>query len=706
MVNMTYLEKIKNNQFLLEIIEGSKKKKLEKFLISLFVLIIFKILFPIAESSILVMVNEVLIYATLALSLLFFSEILQPKSDNPIGIILNVGILVAVLFFVTSISSALVGEIENIEKINGLVYTLFSIIISLGFLLSAIFILSTLNIFYSLKHKSSTHNYFNYLLITILLASFSSTLSRLNSNFQFAEQSFFIVAIVLIVFNSFYVSWIAFRTRKEKIFLLFVSIILSTLFGLNFAMLLETNVIEQIVFHFSPGSRTLFSLIMLYGNVYFGIVFFTTLFHLPTARVFDKKTEEISSLIDLSNLMTQVLDFKELADSLTDATNKICNSDSAWIVDFENDNENLISVNNIGFIEAQEISDELLNEYHVDYDDILSLNKKVIKVRKNNDFRTYIFQALLIAPLKVHGNVIGFLFAAKRQKYKFDKDEKRALSAFAHYAAVAMENAKLIKASIEKERMENELEVARNIQSRLLPSQNPICEKLKIDSLFVPAFEVGGDYYDFFNLENNKLGFVIADVSGKGVVASYVMAEVKGIFESLSKTITVPRELLIAANDILKKSLSRNSFVTALYGLIDKENGKLIFARAGHMPLLICSEGKVKDYLPKGIGLGLDSGKYFDSNIENLEIQLNNNDIVVLYTDGVSESRNSLDEEFGFERLKNILEINHQNPLKEITRKIFEDVSVFSKEEQQHDDITLVLFKWKNFIKPLEKLNG
>jgi serine phosphatase RsbU (regulator of sigma subunit) len=184
------------------------------------------------------------------------------------------------------------------------------------------------------------------------------------------------------------------------------------------------------------------------------------------------------------------------------------------------------------------------------------------------------------------------------------------------------------------------------------------------------------------------------------------MAEVKGIFESLSKVISEPRELLIATNDILKESLSRNSFVTALYGIIDKKKGLINFARAGHMPLLICSNGKVKDYLPKGIGLGLDFGKNFDSNIENMEIKLNNNDIMLLYTDGVTESRNSKNEEFGFERFKDIIEKNYNNSLEEITGKIFEGVSVFSKEEQQHDDITLVLFKWNNFIKPLEKLNG
>ncbi|MDA3860467.1 MAG: PP2C family protein-serine/threonine phosphatase, partial [Melioribacteraceae bacterium] len=512
--------------------------------------------------------------------------------------------------------------------------------------------------------------------------------------------------IILVSFNSFRVSWIAFLLKKQKIFLLFVSVILSVLFMLNFIFFSETNIIQQIVFHFSPGVRVFYTLIMLYGGIYFGIVFFTTLFHLPTAGVFDQKSEEITSLIDLSKLMTQVLDFKELADNLTDATNKICNSDSAWIVSFQNDERELISVNNIGYLEAQNISEELISEFNLKLTDIVTLNRKLIKVKLNNDIRTYVFQSIIIAPLKVHGETNGYLFAAKRQKYKFDKDEKRAVGAFADYAAIAMENAKLFKESVENERMESELEVARNIQSRLLPNENPSCEQLEVDALFVPAFEVGGDYYDYFKLGENKLGFVIADVSGKGVVASYIMAEVKGVFESLSRVIKNPKELLVATNDILKESISKNSFVTALYGIIDIEKGILNFARAGHMPLLICSEGNVKDYLPKGIGLGLTTKGKFSPNIDNMEIKLNNNDIIILYTDGVTESHNSLNEDFGYERLKNVVETNCNGEMGNLTRSIFQEVSLFSKEKQQHDDITLVLFKWKNFNKSLEKLNG
>jgi serine phosphatase RsbU (regulator of sigma subunit) len=116
------------------------------------------------------------------------------------------------------------------------------------------------------------------------------------------------------------------------------------------------------------------------------------------------------------------------------------------------------------------------------------------------------------------------------------------------------------------------------------------------------------------------------------------------------------------------------------------------------MPLLICSERKLKEYLPKGMGLGFDFSNKFNSNIDVMEIQLNNDDIIILYTDGVTESQNSENIEFGFERLKNVVETNCDDELSNITKNIFQEVSLFSKDKEQHDDLTLVLFKWKKLL--------
>ena len=684
----------------------TQKKKLEYLILSLFAVLIYKFFYPTIDDSFFSIINDLIIYVSVILGFYYTSEITSTKTSNPISLVLNIGILAAILFFLTALSSVLFDSFGNVNEVSGIIYTIVSIIVFLIYISSATYILSSLRELFLLRQKRPSEKYFNIMLLSIALASISATLAYIYNVLQFIEETFYVVSIVLIVINSFKVSWIAFLTKRQKIFLLFLSSIMSGLFALNFALFGDANIVEQVVFNFSTGVHVFFTLVMLYGNIYFGIVFITTLFHLPTAGAFDQKSEEVASLIDLSKLMTQVLDFKELGDNITLATNKVCNSDSAWLVTEENSDHELVSVSNIGYVEADSITESILSEIETPLNQVLTLNKKIIKVKIKNDIRTYVFQSLVVVPLKVHKKNNGYLFAAKRQKYYFDEDEKRALGAFADYAAVALENAKLIKESIIKERLESELDAARDIQSKILPDETPKYDELDVVPLFVPAFEVGGDYYDFFKLGNNKLGFVIADVSGKGISASYIMAEVKGIFESLARVIEEPKELLIKANDILKESLDKKNFVTALYGVIDVENGKVKFARAGHMPLLVCSDGVLKSLVPRGIGLGLDSNKIFSTNIDNMEFELNNNDILILYTDGVTESQNAKNEDFGEERFRKIIADNCDDELSNLSRKIFNEVSLFSMDKEQHDDITLVLFKWKNFNKMIGEVNG
>lgn len=261
---------------------------------------------------------------------------------------------------------------------------------------------------------------------------------------------------------------------------------------------------------------------------------------------------------------------------------------------------------------------------------------------------------------------------------------------------MALENAKLLEESIEKERLEKELDVARAVQYKILPQKNPNCENFEVTSLFVPAFEVGGDYYDFFQIDESKVGIVIADVSGKGIEAAFIMAEIKGIFASLSKLYKSPKELLIMANSVLKESISRKSFVTAIYGIIDIKNETFNFARAGHSPLLYFNGERIERLIPMGIGLGLDYTSKFDNTIKEMEIKLNNNDIICLFTDGINESLNENNEEFGYNRLEEIIINNSDSSVDELSNNIMQAVTMFSKNSSQHDDITLVLFKWKS----------
>ncbi len=669
----------------------SRSRGLENAILLSILLFLFNMIFPLHDTNVLAIINELLVFLSVFFLYHYVHQFLNAKVDSPLTLVLNAGILAALIFFIVSIANSILGSADNSKGI-GFFNSLFSVLLAFVFIGSIVYIFSTFRELFFLRQKRDLNTFFNTMLVFFALTFFSNILILFDSSFDYPKDAFYVVTIVLICLNSTRVSWIAFLTKKQKYYLLIISVILSALFGINFATFIDNSIMRQIVYTFSPGLHTLMSLVMIYGTINFGIIFFTTLFHLPTAEAFDRKADEVSSLMDLTNLITQVFDFKELAETITTITTRVCNSDSAWLVLKSAKNIELSSVHNIGYVDADKITNNLLGSGENDYDSIEIIQYDSIISNTNEGGQ--IFKSIAIAPLKVQKKINGYLFAARQRDNNFDQDEKKAVQAFADYAAVALENAKLIEESIEKERLEKELDVARDIQKKILPSTVPTSNRLEISALFVPAFEVGGDYYDFFELSDDLLGFVVADVSGKGISSAFIMAEVKGIFESLSKIIINPKELLIKANDTLKRSLDKKNFVTAIYGIINKKNGILNFARAGHTPILLCSGERIESIQPPGIGLGLDYNPGFASSLKETEIQLKNNDIIICYSDGITEAKNHKEEDFGYERLDTIVLNNRGKSLDLISNAVMKELSLFSKNHSQHDDITLVIFKW------------
>ncbi|MCX6151451.1 MAG: SpoIIE family protein phosphatase [Ignavibacteriales bacterium] len=669
--------------------------KLENALVLSVVLFLFKLIFPYSNSVLWVIPNEALVILTFYFVSIYSLEFINTKKYTPLSIILNAGILNAVIFFVLSVlAPVLSGIFDGLTREN-FMFSIGSTFYSFIFIAALAYIYSVFKTLFFLRQKKSPKFYFNTLAIFLLATSLSNNIALLKKDMDYIQPALMVVTILLISINSIRIPWIAFLTKKEKIYLLIISTVLSILFGVNIALASSSNVSNQLLLEFSPSLHQFTILLMIYGTIFFGIIFFTTLFHLPTASAFDRKAQEASSLINLSKLITQVFDFKELADTVTDITIQVCNSNSAWLVSETEGVLTVSAVKNIGYVEADKIVSKLSSNYDLrNIKNVKTVRLSNLRGEETADNNATI-KCLAIAPLKVHNKIDGYLIAARKSEDQFDEDDQKSIGAFAEYAALAIENSRLLEESLEKERLEKELDVAREIQYKILPDKTPQIDCLDISAVFIPAFEVGGDYYDFFHLPDNKLGFVIADVSGKGITAAFIMAEIKGIFESLSKLIESPREVLIKANEILRFSLEKKSFITVIYGVFDLINSKMFFARAGHMPLLLSRDSKIVHYKPGGMGLGLDHTSNFVNTIEEVEIKLKENDILVLFTDGITESKNASLEDFGDERFEKIILTNGKVSLDELANQIMREVTTFSQGSPQHDDITLVIFKWK-----------
>jgi serine phosphatase RsbU (regulator of sigma subunit) len=302
--------------------------------------------------------------------------------------------------------------------------------------------------------------------------------------------------------------------------------------------------------------------------------------------------------------------------------------------------------------------------------------------------------SMLSVPLISHEEVIGILHATKDLDYGFDQEDIDVLTTFADHVTIAIENSKLIAKSIERERLHQEMMVAQRMQQRLLPQRVPKVPGVDIAAISESSLEVGGDYYDFVNLGGERFGIVVGDVSGKGVSAAFYMAEVKGIFLSLSNLCASPRELLVRANHALMGSLERNAFVSLIYVMVDAEKGTMVLARAGHCPVLYISGNDCELVRPTGLGLGLTDGAVFEESTEERKICLNPNDVCVFYTDGITESRAASGEEYGYDRLVQAAIAAKHLDAERIKEAILEDVRAYIGSAEYGDDVTLVVLKW------------
>ncbi len=261
----------------------------------------------------------------------------------------------------------------------------------------------------------------------------------------------------------------------------------------------------------------------------------------------------------------------------------------------------------------------------------------------------------------------------------------------------------LLQQAAEKRRLEEELRIAREIQMSLLPSDTLDMPGLRMSALCVPAREVGGDYYDYFKLSDRRFGLLIADVSGKGTSAALYMAELKGLLLSLSQIHQSPRQLLIEVNRLLSNHLDPRSFITMTYAVVDLDTATMVFARAGHTPLIYLPSAagaprKAQVLTPDGMVLGLrvpNIEHLFPFHLTEQSLPLAPGDVIVLYTDGISEAMNTDGDLFGEARLSQIIEEHGHLEVPELRERILREVEAFAGAADQNDDLTMILMKFE-----------
>jgi serine phosphatase RsbU (regulator of sigma subunit) len=309
-------------------------------------------------------------------------------------------------------------------------------------------------------------------------------------------------------------------------------------------------------------------------------------------------------------------------------------------------------------------------------------------------YQTHGIKSLL--PIKSKGTLLGaFLIGDKLSETSFTSDELELLRSTANQAAVSLDNALLYVKLTEQERMKHELDIARKIQLASLPQTTPQIQGIDVWGLSIPALEVGGDFYDYLIGNDRNLSVVIGDVSGKGTSSALYVSKTQGILNTLNEFELSPKEMLIRVNRRLFRSIEKNYFITASIIFFNSQLKKLKVARAGHLPLYYFNSLKdvVEIIQPVGIALGVSSDELFTSKIEEIQLDVNYGDAFLLISDGITDARNSAGNEFGENKVLEILTQNHNQNAKQIVDTMIQRVEDFTQSDYIFDDMTIVVLK-------------
>lgn len=299
----------------------------------------------------------------------------------------------------------------------------------------------------------------------------------------------------------------------------------------------------------------------------------------------------------------------------------------------------------------------------------------------------------LIVPMQIQGKVKGLIILGKRvNNLEYSEYDVEFIYSVGSLAIISLENRRLFKEALEKQKLEEELEFARDIQQNLLPSQIPPTNNFDIAAINLPSKQVGGDYFDIIKVDEGKYIIAIADVSGKGIPASLLMANMQAFLQVISKQNIDIATATALINDLITQNTSDGKFITFFWGLLDDNEKKLTYVNAGHNPPILVRQNKIIRLSEGGIILGvMKTIMPYNSN----SIDLESGDKIILFTDGVSEAMNPYSEEFSENRLEQIAINTSSLSAAETMNNIRKEIEEFVQGAPQSDDLTMLIISVK-----------
>jgi len=501
---------------------------------------------------------------------------------------------------------------------------------------------------------------------------------------------FFFIACVVVSTN---VEWIAYLNFQQKLRALGL-FILMTLISLAYYIAIQ-RMSQQFEISWVPSHYLFTIYVMVFPSIYtlFSILFL--IFNLPTASLFERRSSEVASLNKINQAILSNLNFDEILETLLDASLLVSNASVGWIeVSIKEDNQPKEFRLGKGIDEEAKL---FTAHTRLRYDVLKRHSPLYIRnIHRNNVYKRLStrYRTLLGVPILKDGSEYGVLFILKELTNSLEEASINSIQSFAEQAGIAIKNVRLIQKSITLERYHEQLKIAKEVQTQLLPADLPAHPAVEFAAIYETADEVGGDYFDIAHNQSDVFRLAIGDVSGKGTTAAFYMAEIKGIFHALTLMDMTPKEFIICANKAFSTCLQKGAFMTLTYLQIDCQEQKIEMIRAGHCPAYYYrAESDTVCMMRQGtLGLGIVRTVNFDRYVRSSDsITYQSGDFLVLYTDGITEAKNDDREEFGYERLQAVIEAYRNEAADVLAKAILDEVKRFTTGSLQDDSTVLIV---------------
>lgn len=406
--------------------------------------------------------------------------------------------------------------------------------------------------------------------------------------------------------------------------------------------------------------------------------------------------EHLLTLYEITRTISSSLDFDEVLNLVIDSIMEVMKAQRGFLMVADGDG---LQVKVARGMDGEQLSDEHAYSTTI-VRQVVETREPLLTNNAQSDTR-YVpgqsiilagLRAILCAPMLVQNRLIGVVYVdTSMRSGNFTEADLHLLNAVAGQSGVAIENARLYKVAVEKGRLERELQMAREIQESLLPRRMPVLPGYEVAARWRAAREVAGDFYDLFMLEENTLSLVIADVSDKGAPAALFMASARSMIRSHAFAGLSPIETLGRTNDLILEDADSGMFVTVYYSLL-RRDGSSVHVNAGHNPPMVYRRvDREVHMMPRG---GRAIGWFPENPLQAVELQLLSGDVVVYYTDGLTDAENQTGEPFGEQRLAAALREVAENSADAILRHLVKKVDVFCDGAPAFDDLTLCVVRF------------